>query len=721
MARGPGGGLIRSIQGLFDDGAIAALDDEALLSRFLARDDGSHAAFEGIVARHGAMVYSVCRTVTRSDADAEDAFQAVFLILACRAAGVRRRGALGPWLFGVARRTALQARKQSARRREREAAAASLTPVAVGPRDPDDAVAALMEEVDRLPSRYRDPVVLCHLQGLTYEAAAGRLGCPLGTLSVRLKRARERLRTRLERRGVDAPAIIPPVAAVPEALAAATSRLALLVPPSLRGGVPVSVFYLTRGALRTMRMTRIVIASTAFLALAAGAWAWNASASGPSDGPAEAQPVAKYRMTGRVVEEKTGQPIAGATIHIRLDLAGEAERVVRSGDDGAYTLALPPGHVTSTWVEPPAGYYQLQESFKVAAGPFALSDGRPVEVRDFSLTPGMAWEFQLQGPGGEAAGPISGWVGNQKWLSQSSSDGNGVLKAALPESGGEARGRLALRGEAAPLRFAVRWDGRFDPSAAWDRTRLTGEAHRYWITDAGGRSAFFEDESDGRLEPRIEAGRLVIRAVFPDGPSRRLPEITGTVVDGAGNPIEGAYVMPVGSWDAKPDAGWAMPLQWGRDPIRTDAQGRFRAAATTVVVDGFPIKSVRVSVRAEGFAGAMGPRTRIGQGETLGLSPVVLERGCTLAGTVVDPAGKPVVGALIESDNGCDFLPARARSGAEGRFRLDGLREGSLVCPIVLFGTLQKDPNVNFRIRRDGEPVLIRLLEPPSAADAPQP
>ena len=142
MARGPGGGLIRSIQGLFDDGAIAALDDEALLSRFLARDDGSHAAFEGIVARHGAMVYSVCRTVTRSDADAEDAFQAVFLILACRAAGVRRRGALGPWLFGVARRTALQARKQAARRREREAAAASWTPVAVEPRDPDDAVAA---------------------------------------------------------------------------------------------------------------------------------------------------------------------------------------------------------------------------------------------------------------------------------------------------------------------------------------------------------------------------------------------------------------------------------------------------------------------------------------------------------------------------------------------------------------------------------------------------
>lgn len=469
-----------------------------------------------------------------------------------------------------------------------------------------------------------------------------------------------------------------------------------------------------------MRMTRIVVASTAFLALAAGAWAWSASASAPGDEPVESQPVAKYRMTGRVVEEKTGKPVAGATIHIVVDLVWETDQVVKSGEDGSYTLPLPPGHVTSTWVEPPAGYYQLQASYDAGGGPFALTDDRPVEVRDFSLTPGTAWEFQLQGPGGEAAGPISGWVGHQKWASRSSTDGNGVLKVALPDSGGEARGQLALPGQA-PLRFSVRWDDRFDPSAAWDRTRLTGKAHRYWITDAAGRSAFFEDDGDGRLEPRIEAGRLVVRAALPDGTTRRLSEITGTVVDGAGNPIEGAYVMPVGSWDAKPDAGWAMPLQWGPDPIRTDAQGRFRAAATTVVVDGFPIKLVRVSVRAEGFAGAMGPRTRIGQGETQVVPPVVLERGCTLSGTVVDPDGKPVVGALIQSDNGSDFLPARTRSDAEGRFRLHGLREGSLVNPTVLFGTLQKDPLVNFRIRRDGEAVTIRLLGPPAAADAPQP
>lgn len=720
MARGPRGGLIRSIQGLFDAGAIAALDDEALLSRFLARDDGSPAAFEAIVARHGAMVYDVCRTVTRSDSDADDAFQAVFLILACRAAGVRRRGELGPWLFGVARRTALRARRDASRRREREAKAAALATTTSDPPRDDDAVAILIEEVDRLPSRYRGPVVLCHLQGLSYEAAAGRLGCPTSTLGVRLKRGRERLRSRLERRGVDAPTILPPGTAVPEVLAAATSRLASLVAPSLRDGVPASVLTLTRGALRTMRMSRIVVASTAFLALAAGAWAWSASASSPDERPADAPAVAKYRMTGRVVEEKTGKPIADATVHVVADLGGETDQVVKSSEDGSYTLALPPGHVTSTWVEPPAGYYQRQASFDAGSGPFALSAGRPVEVRDFPLTPGTTWEFRLQGLGSEAAGSISGWVGDQKWASRSSSDGDGVLKVALPDSGGEVHGQVAPRSGATPLRFSVRCDERFDPSAAWDRTRLTGKAHRYWITDAGGRSAFFEDESGGRLEPRIEAGRLIVRGVFPDGPTRRLPEITGTVVDGAGRPLEGARVMPVGSFDSVPDAGWATPLQWGQDPILTDAQGRYRVPAANALVDRFLIKSVRVSVRAEGFAGAMGPRTPIGEGARLGLSPIVLERGCTLSGTVVDPAGNPVVGAFIRSDNGCDFLPTRTRSDAEGRFRLDGLREGSLVNPTVLFGPLQKDPDVNFRIRRDGEPVTIRLHEAPKAMAAPR-
>jgi RNA polymerase sigma factor (sigma-70 family) len=175
--------------------------DDVLLARFAARRE--QAAFAALVKRHGPLVLGVCRRVLRHEQDAEDAFQAVFCVLARKAGPIRRRTAVGGWLHAVACRIARKAKALQARRRMRE----SELPDVPAPDQPPEWVwrdlwPILDEEVSRLPERYRRPFVLCHLQGKTNEEAAAKLQCPVGTLSSQLTRARQRLRARLTRRGV---------------------------------------------------------------------------------------------------------------------------------------------------------------------------------------------------------------------------------------------------------------------------------------------------------------------------------------------------------------------------------------------------------------------------------------------------------------------------------------------------------------------------------------
>src|SRR5436305_15255081 len=158
--------------------------DAELLGRFAARRD--EAAFAALLRRHGPMVLGACRRVLGNHADAEDAFQATFLVLVKKAASLTRRAALGGWLHGVARRTALCARRAGARRRAKEQARAR--PDAQGEAVQDDWLPLLDEEVGRLPEHYRLPIVLCDLEGKTRKEAAARLGWPPGTVAGRLAR-----------------------------------------------------------------------------------------------------------------------------------------------------------------------------------------------------------------------------------------------------------------------------------------------------------------------------------------------------------------------------------------------------------------------------------------------------------------------------------------------------------------------------------------------------
>jgi RNA polymerase sigma factor (sigma-70 family) len=189
--------LLCRLRGLAEMHAGRDLTDGQLLGRFRAR--GEEAAFALLLQRHGPMVLGVCRRLLRQEQDAEDAFQATFLVLARKAASIRVWGSLASWLYGVARRIALRARGQTAARLARERKATTRPGT-----DPGDEIgrrelrALLDEEVSRLPEKYRAAVVLCDLQGKTHEEAASLLGWPKSTVTSRLARARELLRQRLE-------------------------------------------------------------------------------------------------------------------------------------------------------------------------------------------------------------------------------------------------------------------------------------------------------------------------------------------------------------------------------------------------------------------------------------------------------------------------------------------------------------------------------------------
>src|SRR5437879_2586487 len=182
----------------------AGLTDGQLLTLFIEnRDEG---AFEALVRRHGPMVMGVCRRVLRNAHDAEDAFQATFLVLVRKAASIRPRGMVGNWLYGVACRTAAKARARHAKRRAKELA---MPAKQVRPDETSAELQALVEhELRRLPDKYRAALVLCELEGRTRKEAARRLGWPEGTVATRLIRARALLAKRLTRQGVGLPAAL---------------------------------------------------------------------------------------------------------------------------------------------------------------------------------------------------------------------------------------------------------------------------------------------------------------------------------------------------------------------------------------------------------------------------------------------------------------------------------------------------------------------------------
>jgi RNA polymerase sigma factor (sigma-70 family) len=237
------------------------LTDAQLLDCYLTGHE--EAAFEALVRRHGPMVLGVCRRVLGNAHDAEDAFQATFLVLVRKAATIRPRERVGHWLHGVAYRTALKARHAAARRQAREATMSRQE--AVPPSQPNDWLAVLDQELQRLPEKYRAALVLCDLEGKTRKEAARQLGWAEGTLSTRLTRARAMLVERLSRRGVTISALAltaalaehSAAAFLPASLLTATVQVQRLIGlASAAGAIPTTIAALMEGVMKSMAMVK---------------------------------------------------------------------------------------------------------------------------------------------------------------------------------------------------------------------------------------------------------------------------------------------------------------------------------------------------------------------------------------------------------------------------------------------------------------------------------
>ena len=367
------GAALRQIQALYEAGTCSGLPDKQLLDRYLAgRGERAEAAFAALVERHGAMVLRVCRAVLRDEHDAEDAFQATFLVLARTAGSIRHRGSLESWLFGVASRVSRCARAGAARRRRHERRRAERTAEAVADAGADDLGSVIQREVERLPDRLRTAVVLCYFEGRTCEQAADRLNLPVGTVKSRLSGARARLKSRLVRGGYGPESVSPaawPLAGplvisarlVRSTVASVTASAAGRSTPG--GMVSASIARLTRGVLRGMFLSRLMAGAALVLAVAGLAWISAASVAGrgrileqpaslppPAAAPPASAPSSADRaepgqtmLAGGVVVDPGGRPVAGASVRLMILGVGSGRPDLRttSGPDGRFLLALP--------------------------------------------------------------------------------------------------------------------------------------------------------------------------------------------------------------------------------------------------------------------------------------------------------------------------------------------------------------------------------------------
>jgi RNA polymerase sigma factor (sigma-70 family) len=277
----------REISTLFRDGLTTALTDQELLARFLDyRGEGGEAAFATLVMRHGPMVLGTCRQILRDSADADDAFQATFLVLVRRAGSIRFGTSLGPWLHGVSVKVARRVGNVRSRRKylPLDDAVEEVLAARRGTGITPDVRLTINEALSRLPVRYRDAIEVCYLEGMTHEEAATRLRCPVGTVRSRLARGRAMLRNGLASSGMIAKGMgrswddlldaVSTKCVVESRLMEMTTRAAagVVAGQSITEVVPGGIAVIVTGVLRMMLITRYVVVASVLACTGLTGW-----------------------------------------------------------------------------------------------------------------------------------------------------------------------------------------------------------------------------------------------------------------------------------------------------------------------------------------------------------------------------------------------------------------------------------------------------------------
>jgi RNA polymerase sigma factor (sigma-70 family) len=663
MAGAALGVAVRHLGEIFTNGSVAGMGDGALLARYV--DSRDEMAFEALVHRHGPMILATCRAVLGNEHDIEDAFQATFLVLARKAPTIRVGDALGGWLHRVAYRASVEANIAAKRRRRVESEARAMAPPAATHPGPDagpDRSTILHEEIDRLPEGLRLPVVLCDLEGLTYERAAAQLGWSVAKLRSRLARARIRLRYRLTRRGVRAPGVVtllaprggpvaPAPGTVPPALVRATVVAASGGPAS--GGAAI----LARSLLKGMLMTQIKIGATAALGvivlaavgvIAAGAGNWNDPEPGKepeAPPPAAREAAGQEKTTAATVEvrgvvvDPEGKPVAGAAVRgFSLD-PGSAPPEATSGPDGRFAIRLPKPN------EALVGY-MADDPWIIASAPgygigWAIGVSRPdgLAERTVKLTPeGPPIEGRIIDLEGR---PV---VGARVKLGSIWYDRNGDLTAWIARARKGAEGNLWQGLQLQPLDKLLTIEARTGHDG---RFRLTG-AGRDRIADLliSGKGiattavkVFSRPESELRKHDRgmmVKTPLIIHAPVFQlvVQPSKR---VEGAVRDkDSGEPIAGMEIKAA-VFDEH------SLLHAEGIEARTDAKGRYR-------LDGLPRAPAYRLFLEPGRGLPYLKATLRAAAETPAFEPVAfdisLKRGIVVRGKATEKGtGRPVLGS----------------------------------------------------------------------------
>ncbi len=758
MANSSSDSVHRQVQRLLSLGAVGSLTDAQLLDWFVSeRDEAREAAFEELMIRHGPMVFRVCRSVLEDAHDAEDAFQAVFLVLAHRARSIRRRESVASWLFGVAHRVASRARRRAARRRARDQRVAQRTSEGFLPADERHDWTVLHEEIDRLPERLRSPVTLCYLEGLTYEAAAQQLALSEGMVRGRLSRARERLRTQLLRRGVTVPAGLlvagaagQAQAAIPLTLIHSTVRIAL----GFMAGNTAAV--LARGVLNSMLMNQLkVVAVLLLLGLGSGYWAWHAIGAanddkgqansrqvvGKTPAPAPkaqaAPPAVTYRLTGSVRVEGTGEPVKGGQFDVQLgDLVSSNDpkriRTVTSGADGQFAVDLPGGQAYLSTFQPPAGYWA--PSNIIGQETFVLSPSQSIHRKDFVVRRGSVWPFRLTIGADKRPVRVGSVVASiPSPLVQNQVDESGLANVTLPTESGTATAWASTDHRwlrrffpAVPIAIPLEWAANFRPESVKKieqldgRFRLTDDAGRIATIGVSGRAELNKAgqivtiPESGRVQPIITNGKLVIGVNLPEPETVMIGNLSGQVVDDNGRPIDGVLVSPAFHIHEGNQGGGVFPDD-KENQATTDQNGKFLIRAVRCqVIDGKPT-SLSLVVRKEGFASLETPEFSFqpGKGDSSHvLDPIRLGPGVSLSGIVVDPDGRPVEGVWVKPTGGFALGGQFTRTDSAGRFTVRNLPK-DMVRLNFQYGELQTAGKYLADGVADAIKVQLRPIDPP--------